>query len=163
MEILKFPHPALLKPCKPVTVFGSELETLLQSMAITMRQQKGIGLAANQVNLDYNMFVMVNTVGKLLYLVNPKIIDKSKITSILREGCLSLPGEYLTTNSRPMWVQIEYQDINGNEQIDVFEGIDSVCATHEIEHLEGKAFIQSKGIPKSRRIELCTKWGLKFK
>ena len=63
MEILKFPHPSLLKPCKPVTVFGPELRTILDAMFLTMRAKNGVGLAANQVGLDLRLFVMVTELG----------------------------------------------------------------------------------------------------
>lgn len=163
MEILKFPHPALLTPCKPVTVFGLELKVMLDSMFETMVQNNGIGLAANQVGLDYRMFVMLGINGGCCYIINPEIISKSNIISNFQEGCLSSPGEKITTNNRSIWVRIKFQDIQGDSIIFTFEGIHAICVQHEIEHLEGKSFLQSEAISKSKRVALCKKWGLKVK
>ena len=163
MEILKFPHPALLKPCKPVTVFGPELRTILDAMFLTMRTKNGVGLAANQVGLDLRAFVMITELGSKLYVVNPEITSFSKNINLFKEGCLSAPGEFLVTGNRPDWVQVRFQDENGLNHGNVFHGVDAVCFAHENEHLDGKAFMQAKSISKSKRMAICKRWGLKRK
>lgn len=161
MEILKFPHPALLTPCKSVTVFGSELKTILDSMYKTMIEAKGIGLAANQVGLDLRMFTMILEGGTRLDVINPEICDSSKTINQFKEGCLSAPGEFVITGDRPSWVAVKYQDEFGLTHGNIFFGINAVAFFHELDHLDGKAFIQSKNIPKKKRREICRRWGLK--
>lgn len=161
MEILKFPHPTLSEVCTPVTVFGEELKILLDAMWDTMKSTTGMGLAANQVGLTFRMFVMEGNEGERIYLVNPEILKKSLAISAIKEGCLSAPGEMIQTNSRAEWVQVRYYDESGNYRNKVFTDVYSVCVQHEIDHLNGKSFMEIKTIPKSKRKELAKKWGLK--
>jgi peptide deformylase len=163
VEIVKFPHPALLTPCKEVTVFGEELKTILQNMVICMYANRGIGLASNQVGLNYCMFVMTTQEGKILFLVNPKIIQASRNIAFIEEGCLSLPGQRIDTRNRASWVQMQYQNEYGNYHTTIFDSIDSVCVQHELQHLEGKAFFLSKNISKTNRIKLAKLAGVKLK
>lgn len=163
MEILKFPHPFLLKPCQPVTVFDVELKVLLEAMWETMINAGGVGLAANQVGLPWRMFVM-NVMGKdKVFMVNPKIVSSSIVSANFKEGCLSAPGEFIVLPERAEWVQVKYQDELGHEHCRVYSGIHAVCVQHEIDHLHGKSHLQSKSLPKTKRIELAKKWGLKVK
>ena len=127
----------------------------------TMIANNGVGLSANQVDLLFNMFVMSGPNQETIYLVNPKITSKSTTLANLIEGCLSAPGEFLIVDERAYWVVVEYQDELGEKHNKVFEGIYSVCAQHEIEHLQGKGFMESKGIPKNVRKRLSKKWGFK--
>ncbi len=161
MKILQFPHPSLFKKCQDVTVFGKELKLLLDAMWETMVASNGAGLAANQVDLPFNMFVMEGPNRQKWYLVNPKITNKSKIPANLKEGCLSAPGEFLVINERVNWVQIEYQNELGKNFSVIFEGIYAICVQHEMEHLQGKGFMESKSIPKHIRKKLAKKWGFK--
>jgi peptide deformylase len=162
MEILKFPHPALFKPCKEVTVFGTELKVLLDSMYETMKHNNGIGLAANQVGLPWRMFVM-ELESRVYYCINPKIIARGLETANQKEGCLSAPGEFIVVPDRNKWVKLEYQDEEGIKNWIVAYDISAVCIQHELEHLDGKSHLQSKSIPKQKRIELAKKWGFKVK
>jgi peptide deformylase len=162
MEILKFPDPNLFVVCNEVTVFGPELRILLHAMYDTMTKKNGIGLAANQVGLQFRMFTMAGPNGKL-YLVNPVITAKSLAPANIKEGCLSAPGEFLILLERTSWVEVSYQDEHGVEKKDIFKGIYSVCAQHEIDHLNGKSHLQSASIPRSQRKLLAKKWGFKLK
>lgn len=161
MKVLKFPHPALFKVCQPVTVFDTELKVLLDTMYRTMQASNGVGLAANQVGLEYRMFVMESLEGRV-NLVNPKITKTSMVVALRGEGCLSAPGEFIITGNRHDWVEVSFQDEKGTPKVRVFKGIHSVCVEHEIEHLDGKSFMNSKAIPKARRKELAKKWGIKL-
>lgn len=161
MEIIKFPNPKLFEVCRPVTVFGEELKILLDSMWDTMKASNGMGLAANQVGLIFRMFVMEGNEGERINLINPEVIKQSVAISPLKEGCLSAPGEMIVTGSRAEWVQVRYYDENGNYRNKVFTGIHSVCIQHEIDHLDGKTFLEIATIPKAKRRELAKKWGLK--
>lgn len=161
MEILKVPHPHLFKPCREVTVFGPELKTLLDAMWETMIAAKGIGLASNQVGLDYRMFTMLGPDDEKIYVVNPKIISKSEGSAGLREGCLSSPGEFLELAERSWWVHLLYQDEDGAIRSGKFSKIHAVCIQHEIDHLDGKSYLQSKSLSRARRRELAKKWRIK--
>lgn len=160
MEILKFPDKRLFIKCEPVTVFGDELKTILEGMWETMIQHHGMGLAANQVGLNYHMFTMKGLEDEKIFLVNPKILSRSVALANLNEGCLSAPGEFLTRVDRVGWVEVEFQNELNETKRRVFKGIQSVCVQHEMEHLEGRGFMQSTSIPKNKRQELAKKWGL---
>lgn len=160
MQIVKFPHPSLSTPSTPVTVFGPELKTILEHMWETMIANSGMGLAANQVEIPYSMFTMIGPEEEKLYLVNPKIKSKSVAPSNLEEGCLSAPGEFLVRSDRALWVEVEFQDSEGNDHRRIFKGIQAVCVQHELEHLAGISFMESTSLPKKKRIELSKKWGL---
>jgi peptide deformylase len=169
MEILKFPNKRLFQKCEEAAVFGPELLTLLEGMWSVMIAKGGIGLAANQVNLPYRMFVMYGPTdpskpgsdAEKLFIVNPKIVKKSQFSIALREGCLSSPGEFVVVPDRASWVQIDFQNEKGEIQRRVFKEIHAVCVLHEMEHLDGKSHLQSKSISKKIRKELTKKWGLK--
>ena len=163
MEIFKYPHPVLFTPCKEVAVFGQELLVLLNSMHATMIMERGMGLAANQVGLSMRMFVMEKPDEGKLFVINPKIKSRSKAPANLKEGCLSAPGEFLKLEERSSWVEVEFQNERGEPQRRMFGGIFAVCVQHEMDHLDGKSHLQSKSIPKSKRIELARKWGFKLK
>jgi peptide deformylase len=161
MEILKYPDPKLFKICKDVSVFEDELKILLEGMWSTMLAGGGLGLAANQVGLEYRMFVMAGIESEKIFLVNPIIIKRSEIPAMMKEGCLSAPGEFLLLKDRSSWVQVQFQNEKGELLRRVFQGIHAVCVQHEIDHLDGKTHLQSPSIPKKIRKELAKKWGLK--
>lgn len=163
MKILTFPHPSLFTVCKEVSVFGPELKTLLNAMWDAMELNNGIGIASNQVGLDYSMFVMKGPEVKKFLIVNPKIVKESSTNISYKEGCLSAPGELVTINNRASWVTIDYQNEDGLKTTTTFHGLFAVCVQHEIEHLQGKSFLQSKSLPRAKRREYSSKWGLKGK
>jgi len=160
MKILKFPDQRLFVKALEVTSFTEELRVILDEMFITMVAHSGIGLAANQVGFTHNMFTMLGANDERLYIVNPKIIGRSQALANVREGCLSAPGEFLVRNDRVQWVQVQFQNELGASSTRVFKGLQAVCVEHEMEHLEGKGFMQSLAIPKKKRLELAKKWGL---
>lgn len=160
MDILKFPDLFLFETMPVVTVFEEELSVLLDSMFETMKARNGLGLAANQVGIACRMFVMNGPNGRL-NIVNPVIASKSKLAANLREGCLSAPGDFIVVPSRSEWVEVNYQDETGKEKHVVLKGLYAVCAQHEIEHLNGKSFMDNKSIPKGIRKGLEKKWGIK--
>lgn len=161
MKVVKFPHPALLTPCKAVTVFGPALAILLEGMYDTMLQERGLGLSANQVDLSFRMFTMAGPKEEKLYIVNPEIIKKSIAPANLREGCLSAPGEFLVVPERSSWVELKYQDETGKSHNRVFQGIHAVCVQHEVDHLDGKSHLQAKSLSKKVRQDVARRWGLK--
>jgi len=159
MKIVTFPHPSLLKKASKVTVFGPEIKLLLDKMYETMKLSGGIGLAANQVELPFSMFVMDGPDGPL-YFVNPKIVWKSKAMAQIREGCLSAPGEAVVI-ARAAIIKIEFQDETGEKKMKIFNDIYSICAQHETDHLDGKAFLEHHSLTKVQRNQLKSKWGVK--
>ena len=159
MKILKFPNPILFKVCDLVLDIGTELKVIMDNMYRTMRQANGIGLAANQVGIGYRFFVMEGPEGRVNF-VNPQVLRYSVVTSLLSEGCLSAPGESVITGSRHDWVEVLYLDEKGKEHTKVFHGIYAVCVEHEIDHLDGKSFMEPKTIPKAIRKRLAKTWGL---
>lgn len=161
MEILKFPNPLLFEKCSEVSVFGPELKVILDHMWDTMKAAPGLGLAANQVGLLFRMFVMEGPSADRLYLVNPKILRRSILSANLKEGCLSAPGDLLLLSERASWVEVSFQDETGKEHKKVFKDIWAVCVQHEIGHLDGESFLESKSLTKAKRKELAKKWKIK--
>lgn len=160
MKILNYPDKALQTKCEPVTVFGEELKTILDGMWDTMKENKGVGLAANQVGILRNMFVMA--VGDTrVNLVNPQIVWSSETPAMLREGCLSAPGEFLVVFDRADSVIVEFQNHHGDSLRRRFEGLHAVCVQHEIEHLQGLNFMESKSLSNKTKKHLAKKWGMK--
>lgn len=155
-KILQFPDPKLFVKCKPVTEFGPELATVLESMWETMIQAAGMGLSANQCGLDQAFFVMEGPDEEKLFMVNPRIVKRSSILSSRKEGCLSSPDDYVKI-ARPRWAEIEYQDEKGEVHTRFFSEIYARCIIHETEHLMGKSFLQHEDVPG----EVRERWGLK--
>jgi peptide deformylase len=160
MKILHFPHPMLLVPCDEVTNFNAGLDGILNGMWKTMTEQKGIGIAANQVGIMLDIIVIEGPKGKV-ELINPYISTSSVARANLPEGCLSAPGESLIVPGRAQWVQVKYQDRNGEHQSEVFKGIHAVAIQHEIQHIQGEAFFEHPSIPKTVSKRLKKKWGIK--
>lgn len=160
MKLLKFPHVKLLTPCEDITNFNVEVAEILDYMWYVMEESNGIGLAANQIGFSLNMFVMDGPEGRL-NLINPYISLKSNSFAKLKEGCLSAPGEFIVVPGRASWVQVKYQDEKGNHKSVVLKGIQAVCAQHEIEHLDGKSFMEHKSLSRAVKNRLSKKWKLK--
>lgn len=168
MEILKFPHPALSNPCRPVNTFGEHVDNLLDRMCRAAQENGGIGLAANQIGVCVQVFIMeapdslcsgTEDHPEWLCFINPEIVSKSIAPANIEEGCLSAPGTVLLRPDRAEWVQIKYQNVDGISRTATFHGIHAVCVQHEMEHLAGLSFMESKTIPKKKRLELINKWG----
>jgi peptide deformylase len=162
MKILKFPHPILFEPCEEVTDFSSlsSIKEIMDAMWKIMKESNGMGLAANQVGLKRDMFVLAGPSGRL-NMVNPYISARSQAPANLKEGCLSAPGQFTVVPSRSKWVQVKYQDETGAHKSILLEGIHAVAAAHEIDHLDGKSFMQDPSLPKALRKAFDKKWGLK--
>lgn len=153
LQILEFPDPRLRKVAKPVTVYDEALEVLIQNMLETMYNADGIGLAATQVNIHKRLLVLdvsENNDSPQVF-INPsfEIIDAELVE--YDEGCLSVPGFYETV-SRPAVVKVTAQDQTGEEFSLSGEGIFSTCVQHEIDHLDGKLFVDYISALKRQRI-----------
>ena len=142
LKILIFPDPKLRKVAKKIDKFDKSLEMLSQSMLNTMYKAEGIGLAATQVDIHIRLVVMdlSEERNEPRVFVNPEytILDKSPFT--YEEGCLSIPG-FNEEISRPSKILLKWQDLQGNFHEEKPDGIFTVCAQHEIDHLDGKLFV----------------------
>ena len=142
LKILIFPDPKLRRVAKKIDKFDKSLEILAQDMLQTMYEAEGIGLAATQIDVHVRLVVMDLSEERNdpRVFVNPEytILDKSLFT--YEEGCLSIPG-FNEEISRPSKILLKWQDLQGNFHEDKPDGIFTVCAQHEIDHLDGKLFV----------------------
>lgn len=156
LPILKYPDQRLRRIAEPVEKIDKEIVSLVDNMRDTMYNpaRPGIGLAATQVNFHKRVVIMDTSSeeqNSFQVFINPKIISRSSETTETEEGCLSIPNlsEVVT---RPNEVTVEYLDLNGISHSTMFSGIASVCIQHEIDHLNGKIFVDH--LPDNRRMEL---------
>ncbi len=153
LKILIFPDPKLRKVAKKIDKFDKSLEILSQNMLKTMYEAEGIGLAATQVDIHIRLVVMdlSEERNEPRVFVNPEytVLDKSPF--IYEEGCLSIPG-FNEEISRPSKILLKWQDLQGNLHEDKPDGIFTVCAQHEIDHLDGKLFVDYLSPIKRERI-----------
>ncbi len=152
LDILHFPDPRLRKVSKPVAEVDGEINRLLDDMLETMYAAPGIGLAAPQVNV-HKRVVTIDVSEKKdspLFLINPVIVA-AEGTEQMEEGCLSVPDQYAPV-TRAESVEIEYLDRDGNLQKLATDGLLAVCIQHEIDHLDGKLFVDYLSPLKRSRI-----------
>ena len=131
------PHDAL-RHVMPVSDLKQDLEwgKISGLMHNTMEAAGGLGLAANQVSVGIRMFVM----RERKTFINPVIVESSKTKTLTEEGCLSFPNLFIAVE-RPEWVIVEWYDENLKKSVDRFADIWAKCIQHEIDHLDGKLFI----------------------
>jgi len=111
---------------------------LVSDLAETMLVEGGIGISANQCGLPYRVFVM--NADELIPCFNPKIVDVSEEQVYLEEGCLSYPDLYVKIK-RPRRIKVRYTEPNGNTITRIFEGMTARVFLHELDHLNGKSYI----------------------
>ena len=143
--ILIHPDPRLKKLCSPVADVSDELRKLADDMLETMYDAPGIGLAAPQVGVLGRLIVLdcIKEQGeepRPLIMFNPEVTASSDETSVYEEGCLSIPQEYAEV-TRPAEVEVSWLDRDGKLQKEGFSGLWATCVQHEIDHLNGKLFI----------------------
>jgi peptide deformylase len=162
LEILEFPDQRLRTVAKPVERFDAELARLVEDMTETMYGAQGIGLAATQVNVHRRLLVLDVSERQdtpRVY-VNPEIVF-AEGEETCEEGCLSVPGIYAEV-SRAETVRVAAQDINGEKFEEDLDGMHAICLQHEMDHLDGKLFVDylsplkrrlvSRKLEKQRRI-----------
>lgn len=141
--IVKFGDKTLSEPARPVENFTADLDALVRDMFETMYAAPGVGLAAPQVGVPLRVFVIDLSVGHdpkgLITLVNPEFVAREGM-QLEEEGCLSLPG-FNATVARPQRVAVKGVDLTGRERI--YEGSDLLARAfqHEMDHLEGRVFV----------------------
>jgi peptide deformylase len=147
LPVLTYPDPFLKTVAAPVTVFDEALDRLSADMIETMYDEPGIGLAATQVGSGRRLFVM--DVGyqkddpaaekRPLVVINPQINSKSG-ESTMEEGCLSVP-DFRAEITRAARLCLHYQDLQGAHRELEAEGLQAICIQHEVDHLDGRLFI----------------------
>ncbi|AKU22569.1 peptide deformylase [Massilia sp. MB5] len=154
LNILRYPDPRLHKVAKPVTVFDARLAKLVEDMAETMYDAPGIGLAATQVDVHERVVIIdiSETKDQLTAFINPEVVWASEERHVYEEGCLSVPGIYDGVE-RPARVKVRAQDVKGEFfEIDA-DDLLAVCIQHEMDHLQGKVFVEYLSPLKRNRIK----------
>lgn len=143
-NILIHPDPRLKKICTPIAEVTTEYRRLADDMLETMHDAPGIGLAAPQVGVLRRLIVMdcsdKDAAPEAKALFNPEVTWTSEETNTHEEGCLSIPDMFDDV-TRPSMVRVRYLDLDGKIQEEGFEGLWATCVQHEIDHLDGKLFI----------------------
>ncbi len=152
LTILEFPDPRLRKKAAPVEVVDDKLRTLIDDMFETMYEAPGIGLAATQVDVHKRLLVCDVSSDKSAphALINPKIVEKDGVT-VYEEGCLSVPGYYEEVE-RADHIRVAFLDRDGESVEMEAEGLLAICIQHEMDHLEGKLFVDYLSEAKRTRI-----------
>ncbi|HTT36710.1 MAG TPA: peptide deformylase [Burkholderiales bacterium] len=152
LPILHYPDERLHRVAKPVDTINDEIRCLVEDMAQTMYAAPGVGLAAIQVNVPLQIIVidLSDTHDQLLTLINPEILE-SRGESDCEEGCLSVPGIYEKIQ-RAAWVKVQAKNLDGARFELEADGLLAVCIQHELDHLQGKVFVEYLSALKQRRI-----------
>ena len=153
LDILRYPDPRLHTVAKPVAVVDDAIRKLVADMAETMYAAPGIGLAATQVDVHLRIVVIdvSDDRNELKIFINPEILETSLESKVYEEGCLSVPGIYDEVE-RPDRVTVKALDVQGKPFTTEADGVLAVCLQHEIDHLDGKVFVQYLSRLKQSRI-----------
>ncbi len=147
LELYTFPNKVLSQKCEDVEVVDDKVRKLLDDMLETMYHNKGVGLACPQVGILKSIIVIDDKVTEdgvpgehPMYMVNPKIVEKSEEMVVSNEGCLSVPGQCAEVE-RHESVTVEYLDYHGKPQRLKAEGFLAIIIQHETDHLSGTLYI----------------------
>ena len=153
LDVLTYPDPLLARTAEPVKIIDSKIKKLVDDMAETMYAAPGVGLAATQVSILLRLMVIDVSEEKnqLRVFINPEIIKKEG-TAVNEEGCLSVPGFYDKVE-RAETVMVTALDRDGQRFTINASGMLAVCIQHEIDHLDGKVFVEYLSPLKSNRIK----------
>jgi peptide deformylase len=152
LEILHFPDPRLRIKARPVTAVTEAHRTLAKDMLATMYAAPGIGLAATQVGVDQRLIVVdvSDDSDQPQVFLNPEILSQEG-TEVMQEGCLSVPGVYEDVE-RAERIRVRVMDLEGQTREFDADGLLAVCIQHEIDHLNGKLFVDYLSDLKRQRI-----------
>ncbi|MDA7746630.1 peptide deformylase [Psychromonas sp.] len=153
LEVLHFPDERLRTVAKPVDKITPEIKKLSADMIETMYDENGVGLAATQINVHLRIVVIDVSAERdqPMTLINPAIIDTSGV-EVSEEGCLSVPDTNADVE-RAEFVTLEYLNLDGEKQVVKADGLFAVCIQHELDHLQGKLFIDYLSPFKQKRIK----------
>jgi peptide deformylase len=154
LQILCYPDPRLHTVARPVAAVDGRIRKLVADMLETMYEANGIGLAATQVDVHERVIVIdvSETRDQPLVLVNPQILWASAEKQVADEGCLSVPGIYDGVQ-RSSAVKVRALDAEGREREIEAQGLLAVCIQHEMDHLQGKVFVEYLSPLKRNRIK----------
>jgi peptide deformylase len=154
LPILSYPDPRLHTVARPISDIGEHHQLLIQNMFETMYDSKGIGLAATQVNHHERLIVMdvSEDASAPLVLINPQVIWSSPERVMAAEGCLSVPGFYDGVE-RSKEISVEFLNEKGLQQSLLAQDLLAICIQHEMDHLEGKVFVEYLSFLKRNRIK----------
>lgn len=141
LSILEFPDPRLRKTARRVSKVDDDLRRLIDDMFETMYAAPGVGLAATQVNIHRRLFIADVSADQTepYALINPEILEKDGVI-VTEEGCLSVPGYYEEVE-RAEHIRVRFENHDG-EQVEMeAKGLLAVCIQHEVDHLDGKLFV----------------------
>lgn len=142
--IITIPDPVLREICPPIETVDDSVRALADDMLETMYDAPGIGLAASQIGVLKRIFVLdcakEDAPKEPMVFINPEIVWSSEDLSVYQEGCLSIP-EYFEDVERPAEVAVKFLNRDGNEQEIKADGLLATCIQHELDHLNGKLFI----------------------
>ena len=154
-SILIHPDPRPRKPCEPVADITPDIVALADDMLETMYDAPGVGLAAPQIGVMRRVIVLDCAKDpdphRPLVMLNPEITWASEDLSTYEEGCLSIPEQYAEVD-RPAEVRVRWLALDGSTQEEQFAGLWATCVQHEIDHLNGKLFIDFLGPLKRQMI-----------
>ena len=152
LHILEYPHPGLREKARPIDKIDNRITQLAHDMLETMYDAPGIGLAATQVNVAEQLIVidLSDDKNEPLILINPEITAADGHQTY-EEGCLSFPGVYAKVE-RANQITLTYQDIEGQDQVLEADGLLAICIQHEMDHLQGKVFVDYLSPLKRNRI-----------
>jgi peptide deformylase len=152
LDILYFPDSRLRKKAVLIEKVDDNCRILARNMLETMYHSHGIGLAATQVNIQKRLVVidLSSEKNEAMYLINPEILSSEGIEES-QEGCLSVP-EYYDMVTRAEKITYRYMDLDGKVIEDETDGLLSICIQHEIDHLDGKLFIDYLSPMKRQRL-----------
>jgi peptide deformylase len=150
-KLIVYPDPILHQVSQPVTEFGtSELTQLVADMQQTMVAANGIGLSAIQIGVPLRVIIVHQTQpDNIETLINP-VIQGFDGSQVVEEGCLSVPGVF-EDRRRAFIVYAQYFDLDGNKVEKTFRGVEAFCLQHELDHLDGKVFIDEMSSLKKNR------------
>lgn len=151
--ILRYPDPRLHQRASPVAVVNDEIRQLIDDMAETMYAAPGIGLAATQIDVHLRVIVidLSETRDQLQVFINPELLSQSGDFGAYEEGCLSVPGVFEEVE-RPARITVRALNRMGQSFTLDAEGLLAVCLQHEMDHLDGKVFVQHLSRLKQGRI-----------
>lgn len=154
LTVLRFPDPRLRTKAQPVTNITDATATIIDDMLATMYEEKGVGLAATQVDIHQRIVVMDTSEDsdQAIVFINPEIIAISDETSINEEGCLSVPGTYAKVDRHDACT-VKAIDRQGKEFTLNATELQSICIQHEIDHLNGILFVDYLSPLKRQRIQ----------
>ena len=143
-KILMYPDPRLLKQSVKIKKIDTEVKTIAEDLVDTMYSAEGVGLAAPQIGINKRIFVMDCNDGQekreYVIVINPEVISSSEELKTYKEGCLSIP-EITEEVVRPEKVKVNYEDLSGKLKTEKLDGLWATCFQHELDHLNGKLFI----------------------